>query len=291
MFGPSTGSPLASCRFLTIDAAVSDLSHVHTNNIYFGRGLVAMSVERIAVISDIHGNLPALEAVLSDIRARAATRIICLGDLVGKGPSNAEVVDLIRASCEIVVRGNWDDMIAHNSDNKVWDFYRDQLGPARLAYLSDLPYAYDFRLSGLHVRAYHASALSVYHRVGPWSEESARIALFDNTEATGGATGERPDLVLYGDIHVALLEQLENGTLCNTGSVGNPLDMPVASYVILDGVPSAVRGASWSLQFIRVPYDIERAVALAKEAGMPYLDEYIREIRTAQYRGASSASS
>ena len=65
-------------------------------------------MEKIAIISDIHGNLPALEAVLHDIKRRGITRIFCLGDLVGKGPSSAEVVDLIKQTCEAVVQGNWD---------------------------------------------------------------------------------------------------------------------------------------------------------------------------------------
>ena len=65
-------------------------------------------MEKIAIISDIHGNLPALEAVLLDIERRGIKRIICLGDLVGKGPDSAAVVDRIKEVCESVVQGNWD---------------------------------------------------------------------------------------------------------------------------------------------------------------------------------------
>ena len=63
---------------------------------------------RIAVISDIHGNLEALRAVLSDIRARGADEIYCLGDVVGYGPNPRECLDLVMEWCQVVVLGNHD---------------------------------------------------------------------------------------------------------------------------------------------------------------------------------------
>ena len=70
-----------------------------------------MVLERIALISDVHGNLTALEAVLEDIDARGITRIFNLGDYVGKGPRGREVVDLCRERCEVNLLGNWDDFL------------------------------------------------------------------------------------------------------------------------------------------------------------------------------------
>src|SRR2546425_8162996 len=70
------------------------------------------AVDHIAIISDIHGNLPALEATLRDIRRRGIGHIVCLGDLVGKGPYSDVVVDVCAETCETVVRGNWDDALA-----------------------------------------------------------------------------------------------------------------------------------------------------------------------------------
>lgn len=75
-------------------------------------------MERIAIVSDIHGNMTAWEAVLKDIRSRGLKRIFCLGDLVGKGPDPVQVVDLVRETCEQVIRGNWDELVAVNSDNE-----------------------------------------------------------------------------------------------------------------------------------------------------------------------------
>ncbi len=73
------------------------------------KGVIYM--DKIAVISDIHGNIQALESVLNDIKLRGIERIICLGDLVGKGPHSSEAIEIIRKECEVVVMGNWDDFI------------------------------------------------------------------------------------------------------------------------------------------------------------------------------------
>lgn len=62
-------------------------------------------MDRIAVISDIHGNMPVLKSLLSDIKSRGINRIMCLGDLAGKGPSSAAVVDVVKENCEAVERG------------------------------------------------------------------------------------------------------------------------------------------------------------------------------------------
>jgi protein phosphatase len=74
-------------------------------------------MDQIAVISDIHGNIPALQATLHDIQRRKIGRIFCLGDLVGKGPHSDEAVDICREVCEITIRGNWDDFIHKITDN------------------------------------------------------------------------------------------------------------------------------------------------------------------------------
>ena len=63
-------------------------------------------MDRIAIISDIHGNIPALEATLRDIQRRNIKRIFCLGDLVGKGPHSDQAVDICREVCEGIIRGN-----------------------------------------------------------------------------------------------------------------------------------------------------------------------------------------
>lgn len=83
---------------------------------------------KIAIIADIHGNLPALEAVAADIRRHRIKRVICLGDLVGKGPQPAEAVDRIRELCELTVQGNWDLGINEPQDKEAGLWQRRPIG-------------------------------------------------------------------------------------------------------------------------------------------------------------------
>ena len=71
-------------------------------------------MDQIAIISDIHGNITALNAVLEDIKKRNISRIFCLGDLVIKCPSPDLVVDSIKQHCELVIKGNCDDIVVNN---------------------------------------------------------------------------------------------------------------------------------------------------------------------------------
>ena len=89
--------------------------------------------ERIAIISDVHGNLTALETVLAHIHASGITRIFNLGDLVGKGPRSAAVVDRCRDVSEVIVQGNWDASISEGPapEHPVREWHRAQLGEER----------------------------------------------------------------------------------------------------------------------------------------------------------------
>lgn len=113
--------------------------------------------DRIALISDLHGNLQALEAVLADIEGRGITRIFNLGDLVGKGPDGAAVIDRCREFCEVTVQGNWDAKVADDGANEQHVWHRAQIGQDRCAWLAALPGSFDFLLSGQRVRLFHAS--------------------------------------------------------------------------------------------------------------------------------------
>ena len=85
-------------------------------------------MDKIAIISDIHGNLVALKSVLDDINARGIDRIYCLGDLVAKGAEPKQSLELIRKTCQVVIKGNCDDVIARNFDTEEHIWNRIQIG-------------------------------------------------------------------------------------------------------------------------------------------------------------------
>ncbi|YAL82511.1 metallophosphoesterase family protein [Dermacoccaceae bacterium W4C1] len=247
-------------------------------------------LERIALISDVHGNLSALEAVLADIAARGIERIFNLGDYVGKGPRGRAVVTRCQQVCEVNIRGNWDEFLP---DPQLWptdpaaraslQWWHDELEPDQRAWLAALPFSHDLLLSGRRVRLFHASADSVHHRVRFDHGENEFRSMFANTEATGD--GPTPTVVGYGDTHDAFLEVDLGLTLFNTGSVGNHLDEGVPLYVVLEGVENSVEPAPFGLQFVRVPYDVDAELEVSRSLGAPEHNWYVQELKNRRYRG------
>ena len=238
-------------------------------------------MERIAVISDIHGNMPALEAVFEDIKNRNIGRVFCLGDLAGKGPSSAEVVDKIIGCCEVVIKGNWDYYMTESEGNEVITWHKKKLGVERLKYMKGLPMYVEFYISGKLLRLCHASPNDLFHRVYLSTEQSERLKLFEATPTLN----LEADVVGYGDIHGAHIDNFQGKTIFNVGSVGNPLDITQASYGIIEGNLDDKSIRPFTISLVRVPYDIELAVDQANSTDMPEKQEYINELRTAIYRG------
>ena len=246
-----------------------------------------MPLDRIALISDVHGNLTALRAVLADIDARGITRILNLGDYVGKGPRGREVIELCRERCEVNILGNWDDFLPDPDrvyDSEAMRWWLDQLGPGQGAWLRSLPFSHDFWFSGRRVRLFHASEETVHRRVRFDHDEEEFLGLFRNTDATGD--GPEPDLVAYGDTHDPYYET-DRGrrTVVNVGSVGNCMGDPTPLYVVLEGVMDSPADAPFSISYVRVPYDWQAELAYAASVGMPELDAYTLELRDGIYRG------
>ena len=142
-------------------------------------------LDKIALISDIHGNVPALQAALHDIARRGIQRVFCLGDLVGKGPHSERVVDICQAVCERTIKGNWDDALATTkTDNPTIQWHQRRLGRTRLEFLKDLLNTIEFVMSGKQIRLFHASQKSVHYRVRQPDPIEKLQAMFDNTDFT-----------------------------------------------------------------------------------------------------------
>lgn len=248
-----------------------------------------MSLERIALVSDVHGNLTAFEAVLADIAARGITRVISLGDVVGKGPRGTGCAALTRERCEATVRGNWEAFIAGDGElrsaGQAW--WRAELGAEERRWLAALPGSAELRLSGRRVRLMHASPVDEFTRVHREHSAEQFASMFVPTPFTGDVGPA--DVVVYGDIHDPFLRSGREGTLVNVGSVGNQLDDPTPSYAILEGVADGGREAPFGVHFVRVAYDVEAELAAARALGMPELEAYEIELRTGVYRGRHAA--
>ena len=117
-------------------------------------------LDRVAVVSDVHGNLTAYQAVLADIDARGITRVVNLGDVVGKGPRGAECVRLTREREIATVQGNWEAFRSTGADGPA-AWWWDQLDPDQRIWVAALPFHHDLVLSGRRVRMLHASPQGV----------------------------------------------------------------------------------------------------------------------------------
>ena len=247
-------------------------------------------MDRIALIADIHGNMPALEAVLADIAARGIETIFCLGDMVGKGPSSAEIIHILRPLCPIILQGNWEDGLAHReyASGRMQNWHQQQLGAKLRQWVGTLPYTHDFCLSGKQIRLIHATPQNLHAKFDPDMPYDEWLRMFELSKLTGFDAPD-VDIVIFGHIHRPLVYNLykHEKIVINVGSVGNPTDMPLASYVILEGVLNSERVAPFTYQFVRLPYDIERALDDARRAdGFPDIDYYEFELRNGSYRGA-----
>jgi diadenosine tetraphosphatase ApaH/serine/threonine PP2A family protein phosphatase len=231
---------------------------------------------RVAVISDVHANRHALDAVLSAIDGEPVDAIWCLGDIVGYGPQPNECCELVSERADVCLIGNHD--LVALGELTVTDF-NDEAAAAALWTSERLSGESETFLRSLEPSAevdgaalFHASARDpIWEYV--LSEEAAR-ATFDLTSAP---------VVLVGHSHVALAlaladgritgglaaggveEQLADRRLLNPGSVGQPRDGdPRAAWLLLDFDRSFA-------SFRRVPYPIEKTQAEMRDAGLPRL--------------------
>lgn len=262
-------------------------------------------MDKIAIISDIHGNITALNAVLDDIEKRGITRIFCLGDLVVKCANPDLVVDKVREKCEVILKGNCDELVCKN---KAYTWTRNKVGQDRLDFLEQLPILHEFYMSGHFVRLFHASPYSLEHVYNPmYSNAHTRYAdreikspkqMFNNTDFLGKLpTDPIPDIVGYGHIHTPNIFRYKNKTIFNVGSVGIPVEMlskdmndvknklsTLATYMILEGNYLSEELAGISFNLVRIPYPIEREVDDLKKSDMSTKELIIKNLRTATYQ-------
>ena len=231
---------------------------------------------RIALLSDVHGNLPAFEAVLADVRGSGAEEIWCLGDLVGYGAQPDECVELARERCDVVLAGNHDLVVTGDID--IADFSagaaaaaqwtRENIAEESLTFLRGLDPLDADREPAL----YHASPRDpVWEYVlSTWQAGECMEAM----EPRVGAVGHSHVALFFhrdGDSETAggtapggtELDLSRGDWLINPGGVGQPRDGdPRAAWLLLDT-------DSWTANWRRVEYPIEEAARAIEAAGLP----------------------
>lgn len=234
---------------------------------------------RIALIADLHGNMPAIEAVSAHIATQHIDATYCLGDLIGKGPSSAEAFDWAMENCDVVIQGNWDEAVCKGIylRPETLSFHQAALCEDRLKRLSALPFEHRLTLSGRKIRLIHGRPF-VDEALGSDSPIEKRMQLFDTDD------GYAPDVVGFADVHRPFYQHMRSGVLFNTGSVGNPLaGQPYASYLILEGtLGDAIAPLLYTI--VQLPYDREEAIRQAEATpDMPQREAYINEVQTGRY--------
>ena len=237
---------------------------------------------RAAVFSDIHANLPALEAVLDDIEDAGMDELWCLGDVVGYGASPDECVELVRDACEACLVGNHDLAALGRLDTSTFstaaatavEWTTANSSKRSLDFLGGLQPADSSRPAAL----YHASPRDPVWEYVLWPDQAAdclqvqerrvslighsHVALFFSTP--DGDQDDAPAEARGWQAGAGTRLEIDEGRwLINPGSVGQPRDGdPRAAWLELDT-------DSWEATYHRIPYDIDRAATAIEAAGLP----------------------
>src|SRR5438477_7382672 len=237
-------------------------------------------LKRVALISDIHGNLPALKAVLADVdRRQNVDAIYHLGDLTGYAPWPNEIVGLLQQRAIPGIAGNYDSTIATDykhcgcraetpRDEELahvsFEWTRNQVTPETKKYLGSLPFRLDIRPLGGHVSGPTTTLIHGNQTLNTVYVTEDRPDSFLEKMAT--SVGARPeDVICFGHTHRPWQRTVSGIQFVNTGSVGRPKDGDWrACYVLLSLDASGAR-----VEFVRVAYDVEEAARAILESDLP----------------------
>ena len=225
---------------------------------------------KILVLSDIHANLAALQAVQEDY-----DHLICLGDLVDYGPQPRECIEWVRHRSPKIVRGNHDNAVGRRMDCRCSEKFKPLsvatreytwgvLNPGETSYLADLPLTERFELGGLRFLAVHATPSDPLFRY---------LAPEEKLWASEVAASEA-DIILVGHTHRPFVLPCGQKSVLNPGSVGQPRDGdPRASYALIrDG----------QVELKRVEYPVESAIQSLEAAALarPMVAQLAHVLRT-----------
>jgi predicted phosphodiesterase len=243
---------------------------------------------KYALISDIHANLPALEAVLADISKRSdLDATYHLGDLVGYAPWPNETVDLLSKSGIAGVAGNYDSTVGtdykhcgckyedprqEELSHLSYNWTRQHVARRTKELLAGLPFRIDLLPKGGHTSGPRAVLVHGTPTLNTlyWTEDRPDDFCLKMAHHAGAKTG---DVIAFGHTHLPWHREVGGIHFVNTGSVGRPKDGNWrAGYVVLD-----MRDAEVRVEFVRVGYDLERAMRAIRESELP--DDFAEYLR------------
>ena len=243
---------------------------------------------RVAIFSDIHGNLTALRAVLSRIRAEAPDLVLCAGDLAFAGPRPAECVAAVRDICHAVVYGNTEDWTLGRqrppdalSGRGEWT--REQLSPEDLSWLGSLPFSHSVAAPG---NADREAALLLVHanprevNTQLFASPQRQRELFgevrqDDEAAADLLAGTQAGTIAFGHQHIPSVRRVQGWQLVNVSSVHMPADGdPRAKFAVLTWEKGA-----WTADHRYVEWDVEPEARAYEQSGIPGGEAAARKLR------------
>jgi len=233
---------------------------------------------RIAIISDIHGNQVALEAVLEDLAQQPKVdHLVIAGDLCLNGPCPREVLETVqRLDCP-VIQGNVDAEVVTAAPDKgekkrstaTWT--REQIGPLGIQYLASLPFSHRIpNPDGTDLLIVHANPLNLEDQLYPTLSEEQLKPYLDASDAP---------VLTFGHLHIPYVRPVAGVLLIDVSSVGHPKDLDRrAAYTVIEW-----DGEERSVTQVRVPYDIDRTVEALRRSDMPHAAEEADDLLRASY--------
>jgi len=220
---------------------------------------------RVAVLSDIHGNLPALEAVIADIAAQDVDEVLVGGDLVGRGPQGSGVIARVRELSWPSVRGNHEEYLLTFRRGEVpedwleadeWSASRwmaDELSNEDVGYIEALPFSLTSERAP-QILLVHASPRGTNDGIGPWTSERQTARHFDSIDES---------VLVCCHTHRPLLHRFETGLVVNVGAVGLPFNSDRrAQYAIFQITDEDVE-----IEFRQADYNLGEILAIYESSG------------------------
>lgn len=224
--------------------------------------------KRIAVLADVHGNLPALDAVIEDLRAQAVDEVLVGGDLVGRGPQGTAVVERIREMGWPSVQGNHEEYLLafragevpepwlHEEEWAASRWMAAELSDDAADWIARLPFALSPQ-SAPGLRLVHGTPASNREGIGPWTGP-------ERTHEHWARVNE--PLLVVAHTHRPLVRHVEGGLVVNVGSVGLPFNRDRRAQYAVFTAPGD-DGEDWSVELRQVEYPLAETFAVYESTG------------------------